>query len=234
MTNDKNFVKGAFASIAPRYDLLNTVLSFGIDRLWRKKTIDLLDPIPGEKILDLCAGTLTLSSDLLKKLDGDADIISADFCHEMLKFGMTRLNSGMKIKILPLCGDAEMIPLADRSCHRAAVAYGVRNLSDPNKGIEEIFRVLKPGGRVVILDFLRPTNPVTAPIYKFYLKRILPLIGGVISGAYHSYKHLADSIEAFMAPDLLIRRLEEAGFHNSEVEKLTFGVAGVFKADKPK
>lgn len=232
MANDKKFVEHAFAAIAPRYDLLNSLLSFGVERLWRKRTVKLLAPKPGDKILDLCAGTLTLSRDILNSVDGEAQVISGDFCYDMLGVGKHRLTEKERKKILPLCADAESIPLLDNRFNGACVAYGIRNLQDAKLGLSEIHRVLTPRARLVILDFLRPRNPLVAPIYRFYLTKLLPWLGGIISGAYPAYKHLADSIQAFMEEETLIQLLKDTGFKNPRVKRQTFGIAGIFVAEK--
>jgi len=230
LSNDKRFVREAFASIAPRYDLLNTLLSFGIEKSWRRKTVATLSPHPGERILDLCAGTFTLSREVLNRSEGHALLTGVDFCPEMMAHGLNRLDDLEKRHIHPVCGDAECIPL--RSCvfDAALVTYGIRNLEDAESCLLEVFRLLRPGGRFVILDFLRPGNPVFAALYRFYLRHILPMAGGMISGSSKAYRHLADSIGAFMEKERLLQLLEKTGFENPKVEVLTLGIAGIFSA----
>jgi demethylmenaquinone methyltransferase/2-methoxy-6-polyprenyl-1,4-benzoquinol methylase len=232
LAHSKESVRTAFAAIAPRYDLLNTVLSLGVEIGWRRRTVRRLAPREGERVLDLCAGTLTLSRDLLRHAKGRAAITSLDFCLEMLDVGMDRLQPSEAEGIHAVCGDAEKIPLPDRTFDGAAVTYGIRNLVDVEKGLAEIHRVLKPGGRLVILDFLKPRAPGFASLYRFYLTRVLPRIGGVISGSRAAYQHLADSIQAFMEPDQLSSSLAKAGFDQIELEVMTLGIAGLFHAVK--
>lgn len=232
MTHDKRFVRDAFAAIAPQYDLLNSLLSLGVDSIWRRRVVSLLDVDEGERVLDLCAGTLTVSRDIVKRSRRTPEITAVDFCNEMLHLGCTRLKEWEASRIRPVCGDAESIPLRSELFDAAVVTYGIRNLADVPQCLEEIHRVLKPDGRLVILDFLRPTLPGFSAFYRFYLKRILPKIGGVISGSRDAYTHLSDSIHGFMEPGELRRKLEAAGFGQVEIEKRSFGIAGLFHAVK--
>jgi demethylmenaquinone methyltransferase/2-methoxy-6-polyprenyl-1,4-benzoquinol methylase len=233
LSNDKRFIREAFASIAPRYDLLNTLLSFGVERAWRRKTVAALSPGPGERILDLCAGTFTLSREVVRRSEGRALVIGVDFCLEMMELGLNRLDGSEKKNIHPACGDAELLPLKPCTFDAALVTYGIRNLEDAESCLAEVFRLLKPGGRFVILDFLRPGNPVIASLYRIYLRHFLPLIGGVISGSLKAYRHLSDSIGAFMEKERLLLLLEKSGFEYPGVKVLTLGIAGIFSAFKP-
>ncbi|MFH1999367.1 MAG: ubiquinone/menaquinone biosynthesis methyltransferase [Planctomycetota bacterium] len=233
MVHDKRFVRDAFASIAPRYDLLNTLLSGGVEIVWRRHAVRALQPERNDRVLDLCAGTLTLSQDILKREPRILSITSVDFCVEMLLLGSSRLAPWQEEKIFPVTGDAEAIPAASDSFDSAIVTYGIRNLADREAGIRELFRVLKPGGRLVILDFLQPSAPVISTLYGFYLKRILPLIGGAVSGSSAAYRHLSDSIEGFISAEALCALLEGAGFRQVNVDRLSFGIAGLFTARKP-
>lgn len=233
MRHDKRLVRNAFASIAPRYDLLNTLLSLGIDTRWRKRTMLRLAPGIGEQVLDLCAGTLTVSRDILKKSNSRARITSIDFCLEMLDLGQRRLKPDETAAIRPVCGDAEALPARSGSFDAAVVTYGVRNLGDLEAGLKELFRILRPGGRLVILEFLKPRMPGFAGLYRFYLRHLLPRIGGLISGSQAAYRHLSDSIEGFIDEQELCTRLEAAGFDRIRMERLTLGIAGVFQANKP-
>ena len=203
MAHDKRFVRDAFAAIAPRYDLLNTLLSLGVDSIWRRRVVSLLDARDGEQVLDLCAGTLTVSRDIVKRSRSRPLVTSVDFCPEMLFLGRSRLRVGDADRIQPVCGDAESIPMKGEAFDAAVVTYGIRNLADVPRCLEEIHRVLKPEGRLVILDFLHPTLPGFAAFYRFYLEHILPWVGGVISGSRDAYKHLSDSIHGFMEPEEL-------------------------------
>jgi len=238
LKNDKRFVRDAFAAIAPRYDLLNALLSFGIEAAWRRKTVACLAPARGERILDLCAGTLTLSRDAARRQaatahGNSAPITSVDLCLEMLVHGRARLTPREEEIIFPVCGDAESLPL-DKETHDAAfVTYGVRNLADADAAFREIYRVLKPSGRLVILEFTRPRMPVFAFVYSVYLRHILPLVGGIISGSPFAYRHLSDSIQEFMTPEELLGKLDAAGFEKRKMRSLSMGIAGIFSAQKP-
>ncbi len=209
MANDKRFIRDAFADIAPRYDRLNTMLSFGVERYWRRRATSRLAPCPGEQILDLCAGTLTLSRAIRRRAGPGGVVASLDFCMEMLELGRSRLDTEEKAAIPPVCGDAECLPFGAGAFDAAFAAYGIRNLPDPPSCFREVHRVLKPGGRFVILDFLRPANPAAAALYGFYLHRVLPILGGALSGSFSAYRHLADSIEAFTDRAVLSSQLEQ-------------------------
>jgi demethylmenaquinone methyltransferase/2-methoxy-6-polyprenyl-1,4-benzoquinol methylase len=230
LTHDKRFVRDAFASIAPRYDLLNTLLSLGVESIWRRRVVSLLDAAEDEQVLDLCAGTLTVSRDIMNRSRRTPQVTAVDFCTEMLALGRSRLEGLEATRIRAVCGDAESLPLRSGKFDAAVVTYGIRNLADVSQGLAELHRVLRPGGRLVILDFLRPTLPGFAAFYRFYLKHVLPRIGGLISGSRDAYKHLSDSIHGFMDPGELQRRLTAAGFDRVSLERRSFGIAGLFHA----
>ena len=233
MDDPKRFVRDAFASIAHRYDRLNTVLSLGVDRCWRRRAVRLLDPRPGERILDLCAGTLTFSRAVHRAARGRVEVTAVDFCMEMLTLGRARLSADEAAAIRPAAGDAECLPLRDERFDAALVTYGIRNLTRPGAALRELARVLRPGGRVVILDFLRPRGKAAAALYGFYLHRVLPRAGGLLSGSPAAYRHLADSIRRFMEPEALLDLLARAGFKAPRLERYTGSIAGAFSARKP-
>ncbi len=229
----KGFVKEKFSNVADRYDLLNSVLSLGIDSLWRKYVARQLHGIEGP-FLDVCAGTLPLSLTLVK--NELRPVCALDFCFDMLAYGQHRLSvcreSKYIIHIIPVCADAEKLPLLSGQFGGVTVAFGVRNLGNIRQGIAEMHRVLRPGGKLVILEFSRPDTPVLSQLYRFYLHRFLPVIGGIVSGDAAAYRYLADSIEAFMSPEELCRLLVEIGFRDVSFKPLTFGVVTVYCADK--
>lgn len=228
MGDPKRFVRDAFAAIAPRYDRLNTILSLGVERHWRRRALRLLDPRPGERILDLCAGTLTLSRAIRRRAGGPILLTALDFCMEMLLLGRSRLAPGEAREIQAVAGDGELLPVREAAFDGAFVSYGLRNIPRPEAALHELGRVLRPGGRLVILDFLRPRNPLVGKVYGFYLHRVLPRVGGMISGAPAAYRHLADSIQRFMEPEVLLRGMGAAGFENLGLERYSLGIAGAF------
>jgi demethylmenaquinone methyltransferase / 2-methoxy-6-polyprenyl-1,4-benzoquinol methylase len=224
----KVFVREKFAAISPKYDLLNSVLSFQIDRYWRWVTTRELKQFPEGAVLDLCAGTLPLSLELTRQAPG-RQVVAIDFCEDMLRNGLKNLPAGGRAqRILPICGDGEEIPAAADSFWGITVAFGVRNLADTRKGLQEMRRVLKPGGKLLILEFSRPQHLLVKPVYNFYLNRILPKIAGLVSGDQEAYQYLADSIAGFYEPAELLAIMEETGFKQAYTRPLTFGIVTIY------
>ena len=224
----KQFVKEKFASISGRYDLLNSLLSLQIDRYWRWRTTRLLRAFPGGWVLDLCAGTLPLSLELTRQATY-RKVLAIDFCEDMLRAGAKTLPADeRKDRIFPVCGDGEIIPAPTSSFWGCTVAFGVRNLSRTLQGLTEMHRILRPGGKLLILEFSRPTNPLIKPIYSLYLNRILPVIAGLISGDKEAYQYLASSIAAFYEPEELLAMMREAGFAEVSRIPLTFGIVSIY------
>lgn len=224
----KRFVRDKFSSISSRYDLLNSLLSFQVDRYWRWKTTRQLNCFPEGPVLDLCAGTLPLSLELARQAHGRT-VLAVDFCEDMLKSGVKTLpEDNRRNRIFPVCGDGEEIPAADNIFWGCTVAFGVRNLSRTQVGLNEMHRVLKPGGKLLVLEFSRPTNPVIKPLYNFYLNKVLPKIAGMISGDKEAYEYLASSIAAFYEPAKLLEMMRKAGFSTVEQKPLTFGIVTLY------
>lgn len=228
----KQFVREKFSSISRSYDLLNSLLSLQIDRYWRWRTTRLLREFPGGWVLDLCAGTLPLSLELTRQAP-HRKVLAVDFCEDMLRAGVRTLpDDGRCERIFPVCGDGEVIPAPTASFWGCTVAFGVRNLSRTLEGLREMHRILRPGGRLLILEFSRPTNPVIKPVYTFYLNRVLPAVAGLISGDREAYQYLASSIAAFYEPADLMALMREAGFATVSRLPLTFGIVSVYMGIK--
>lgn len=224
----KKFVREKFASISGRYDLLNSLLSLQIDRYWRWRTTRLLRMFPDGWVLDLCAGTLPLSLELTRQAE-KRKVLAVDFCEDMLQAGAKALPADdRKTRIFPVCGDGEIIPAPSNAFWGCTVAFGVRNLSRTLQGLREMHRILRPSGKLLILEFSRPTNPIIKPIYALYLNRILPAIAGVISGDKEAYQYLASSIAAFYEPEELMALMREAGFATVSRTPLTFGIVSIY------
>ena len=224
----KQFVREKFASISKRYDLLNSLLSLQIDRYWRWRTTRLLREFPGGWVLDLCAGTLPLSLELTRQAK-HRKVLAVDFCEDMLQAGATALpDDGRRPRIFPVCGDGEVIPAPSDAFWGCTVAFGVRNLSQTLQGLQEMHRILRPSGKLLILEFSRPTNPIIKPIYSLYLNRILPAVAGMISGDKEAYEYLASSIAAFYEPADLMALMREAGFASVSRIPLTFGIVSIY------
>jgi demethylmenaquinone methyltransferase/2-methoxy-6-polyprenyl-1,4-benzoquinol methylase len=228
----KGFIRNKFASVSGKYDFLNGLLSFYIDHYWRWVTTHEFDEFKQGPILDLCAGTLPLSFRMVKQIK--RPVVAVDFCYEMLRYGLLHgrdINKNIKY-ITPICGDAECLPLHDLSFQGVIVAFGVRNLSQLEKGMKEMIRVLKPEGKLVILEFSRPKNPFFSPIYKLYLHKFLPFMAGIISGDKEAYKYLADSIQRFHKPEILASIIRDAGFREVKYRPLTLGIVTLYTGRK--
>ena len=224
----KKFVRAKFSAISGRYDLLNSLLSLQIDRYWRWRTTRLLREFPGGWVLDLCAGTLPLSLELTRQAR-DRKVLAIDFCEDMLRAGAKNLpNDDRNTRIYPVCGDGEILPAPSSSFWGCTVAFGVRNLSRTLQGLQEMHRILRPGGKLLVLEFSRPANPFIKPIYSLYLNHILPMIAGRISGDKEAYQYLASSIAAFYEPSELLAMMREAGFAKVSRTPLTFGIVSIY------
>lgn len=226
----KHFVKDKFSSVSPKYDLLNSILSCYVDHYWRRIAARELTGFSSGPILDLCAGTLPLSLELVRQ--HRCQVAAVDFCYDMLRFGAHRTKDREGINII--CGDGEELPLPERTFQGITVAFGVRNLGNLEKGLKEMFRVLRYGGKLVILEFSRPENPVFRPIYRFYLHNILPLTAGIISGDKEAYRYLAESIDAFPAPDRVAGLMKKVGFRQVRYRPLTMGIVTIYTGRRTK
>jgi demethylmenaquinone methyltransferase/2-methoxy-6-polyprenyl-1,4-benzoquinol methylase len=222
-----HLVRTMFGRVARRYDLANHLLSFSIDRYWRAHTARRVRHIvtdPAARVLDICCGTgdLVLA---LERLRG-APVMGSDFCHPMLIFAARKLARGRRRSPL-FEADALRLPLADHSLDLLTVAFGFRNLANYQAGLEEMRRVLCPGGTVAILEFSQPPHAVFAALYHFYSRRILPRIGGAISGDHGAYTYLPESVKKFPSASELADAMRRAGFARTEYEYLTGGIAAL-------
>ena len=224
----REFVRRSFSSIARSYDLLNTLLSFCLDKWWRKRAVNAFGPAPQGIVLDACAGTMQLDKAFLNRW-GQTTVIALDFSLEMLEKGMERLN---EFSITPVCGDAEILPFRDETFDRAMVGFGIRNLEYPKRGIGELFRVLKLGGRVMILEFGRPTLPIFRNLYRWYLAWFVPWFGGLLSHQKETYRYLHDSIMTFYKREDLVAAMKGVGFSHISTRELTWGIANLYLGEK--
>jgi demethylmenaquinone methyltransferase/2-methoxy-6-polyprenyl-1,4-benzoquinol methylase len=224
----KKFVKEKFSAISPKYDLLNSLLSMQIDRYWRWVTTRELKGCPDGYVLDLCAGTLPLALELVRQAPRRR-VLAVDFCEDMLRSGMNTLSSNARMsRIFPVCGDGEEIPAVSDSFCGITVAFGVRNLANTQQGLHEMWRILQPGGKLLILEFSRPQNFLIKPLYTFYLNRVLPKIAGMVSGDKEAYEYLASSIAKFYEPTELLTMMEKAGFARNYRRPLTMGIVTLY------
>jgi demethylmenaquinone methyltransferase / 2-methoxy-6-polyprenyl-1,4-benzoquinol methylase len=222
-------VRRMFGAIAPRYDLLNHLLSLNRDRAWRRRAVDrLLDGPPAHAtFLDACAGTFDLSVELAARPGFDGTVLGFDFSLPMLEAGRSKLPG---LPILPACADALSLPLPDAAVDGAMVAFGVRNLASLEAGLREFARVIRPGGRLVVLEFMTPQWQPFRSLYLFYFRRVLPAIGRLVSRHGSAYSYLPASVLQFPEPPALARMLEAAGFSAVEWEPLTGGIVAIHQA----
>jgi demethylmenaquinone methyltransferase / 2-methoxy-6-polyprenyl-1,4-benzoquinol methylase len=218
-------VREMFGRIAPRYDLLNHLLSANIDKRWRRFTVSQLSDLlarPNALALDVCCGT----ADLALELSRSAPTVGVVFCHSMLVIGNEKVaRSSRPVSLLE--GDALNLPFTDESFDAVTCAFGLRNLADIREGLVELHRVLKPGGRVAILEFSQPALPLFRHLFQFYFHNVLPLIGGAISGSIGAYKYLPASVEKFPDQETLMKLMQESGYCQVRYFNLTGGIAAL-------
>jgi demethylmenaquinone methyltransferase / 2-methoxy-6-polyprenyl-1,4-benzoquinol methylase len=222
-----HLVRAMFGRVARRYDLANRLLSLSIDRYWRAYTARRVRHIlanPAARVLDICCGTGDLVV-ALERLRG-APVLGSDFCHPMLVAATRKLSCGRKHSSL-FEADALRLPLADHSLDLLTVAFGFRNLANYESGLAEMRRVLRPGGTAAILEFSQPPNAVFGALYHFYSRRILPWIGGAISGDRSAYTYLPESVKKFPSASELAAAMRCAGFPETEYEHLTGGIVAL-------
>lgn len=228
MANEKKIeVRRIFESIASRYDLLNHLLSFGVDVYWRKKALKLSGINSDSILLDVACGTGDVAIQAGKY--GVKNIFGADFSFNMLKL-FNKKADWSRGKLVQMA--AEYLPLKDESITNITVAFGVRNFYDIQKGFNSFYSVLKKEGKVTILEFRMPSNYVFKNLYKFYFKKILPLVGGAISGDKEAYSYLPRSVEEFDEKIDLIELLKNSGFNKIEKHSATFGIVQIIIAEK--
>jgi demethylmenaquinone methyltransferase/2-methoxy-6-polyprenyl-1,4-benzoquinol methylase len=227
----KEQVAGMFNNIAWRYDFLNHLLSFGIDHYWRWKTINMLKKEKPQLILDAATGTGALALEAMKL--NPTKIFGIDISEDMLKIGRVKIKAKkLSDRIELLEGDSENLIFTDNKFDAVMVAFGVRNFENLLKGLNEFYRVLKPGGVVLILEFSHPKNQIISAFYRFYSSRILPMLGKKISRNEVAYQYLHDSVEAFPSGNEFLSILKQAGFKETNSKALTFGVVSVYSGRK--
>ncbi|MDB5308297.1 MAG: ubiE [Gemmataceae bacterium] len=226
-----------FGQIAPWYDFLNHALSLNIDRAWRARTTRLVPPGPADAgpILDLCTGTGDLALAYDRAARGAVPIVGADFCHEMLVRAIEKTGgagAGGRIRFLE--ADAQALPFPADTFQIVAVAFGLRNVTDTDRGLAEMVRVTRPGGRVAILEFSRPRNRVLGRVYSFYFRHILPRVGQLLArNQENAYKYLPESVLRFPEYDVLAAKMRDHGLTEVRYELFTFGIATLYVGKKP-
>ena len=225
-------IQQMFGTIAPRYDFLNRLLSFGIDRRWRTKAVRLLKYREGARILDVATGTGDVALEIARSTPVSVRITGADFCREMVELGEVKVaaspyGSRIDFRVAP-CED---LPFPDNTFDSITIAFGIRNVVDRKLGLAEMWRVLRPGGRLIILEFSTPRSRLFRQLYYFYFRRLLPVNGGLFS-RYNAYKYLPDSVLEFPSHEEFSRMIAEAGFKSIHIKELTFGIASIYAGDK--
>jgi demethylmenaquinone methyltransferase/2-methoxy-6-polyprenyl-1,4-benzoquinol methylase len=222
-----------FDRIAPRYDLLNRVLSAGTDVRWRRRAVDLIELEPPLRVLDLCTGTADLLIEAMGRHPRSSGL-GVDLAQAMLARGARKLaRRGCAARARLVAGDGERLPLRPGSFDAALVGFGIRNCSDPRLALAEALRALRPGGRLVVLEFGVPGGRL-GKLYRTYFTALLPRIGALVSGDGSAYSYLPASVSQFPAPAVFARMMREAGFDSVRVERLSLGIAWLFRGEKPR
>ncbi len=221
-------VRKMFSDIAPTYDLLNRLLSMRIDQRWRQQAMQLLlNGLPAGRILDLCAGTLDITADV-QRLEPKRHVVAADFALPMLVRGKHKVRADQGIAN----ADALNLPFADQTFQGVICAFGMRNLADPKRGLDEVFRCLKPGGRLVVLEFFKPQAWTTRLFHRVYARMVLPTVGRLLSKHREAYAYLAASMQGFYTLGEYAELARQAGFVVRVERNLTLGVASILVAEK--
>ena len=226
-------VQQHFDTVAPRYDFSNTVLSFGLDRIWRQKAVKILTLKPGDRVLDLCGGTAELALLAAVDVGKNGRVILYDINRAMMLAGRSKVSDArLDDRITYVQGDAERISLADSSFDAVMVGFGIRNLTHLEKGFQEVHRILKKGGKFLCLEFSQPQTGWFRSLYDVYSFFIMPWIGKLLVGSRNAYSYLPESIRLFPSPDELSGIIETAGFSRVQSKTITNGIAIIHTAEK--
>jgi len=226
-------VAEVFHSVAKRYDLMNDVMSLGIHRVWKRYTLEIAAPQPGERILDLAGGTGDLAGSLSRRVGADGAVVLCDINASMLEIGRSRLTDrGIAGNVSYVQADAEQLPFSDGSFDCITIAFGLRNVTRKDAALRSMLRVLRPGGRALVLEFSRPANWL-APFYDWYSFNVLPRLGRALAGDASSYRYLAESIRKHPDQDTLKAQMHEAGFTNADYFNLSAGIVALHRGYRP-
>ena len=226
-------VRSMFDRIAPRYDLLNRVLSGGTDVRWRRRAVDFLELEPPLRVLDLCTGTADLLIEAVAR-HPESSGLGVDLAQGMLARGKGKLaGRGLALRAWLAEGDGERLPVREGGYDAALVGFGIRNVSDPKRALREVHRALRPGGRFVVLEFSMPKG-LLGNLYRAYFMQVLPRIGGLVSGERSAYSYLPASVARFPEPAEFAALMERAGFVSVRYQPLSFGIAWLHRGEKPR
>lgn len=228
-----NLVRGVFDSVAEHYDIMNDLMSMGVHRIWKRIAVQLSNVRKGEQVLDLAGGTGDLTTLFEKRVGNEGNVVLADINAQMLRTGRNRLiDRGLIGNIQYTQVNAECLPFADESFDCVCIAFGLRNVTDKDAALRSIYRVLKPGGRAIVLEFSHPIDPITEKVYDFYSFNLLPKIGKWVAKDEDSYRYLAESIRMHPKQDELKTMMETAGFERCEYFNMTQGIVAVHRGYK--
>ena len=225
-------IAGMFDAIAPRYDLLNFLLSAGRDRRWRRRAVEALDLRPSEVMLDVCTGTADMAVEAIRRQPRLASVIGIDFSWQMLRLAQPKMRAAGAVPAILALGDATALPLADEEVDAATIAFGIRNVQRPERACAELARVIRPGGRLAVLEFGLPRSRMFRAVYGWYANRMLPLVGGVVSRHRSAYAYLPESVTRFQPPETFARLLASSGFSHVSTVPLTLGIVYLYVARK--
>lgn len=226
-------IKTMFDNIAPAYDFMNRAMTFGIDRCWRRKAVDMLAKTSPREILDVATGTGDLAMLLARRIK-ESKVTGLDLSEGMIAVGRKKVGeAGLEERISLQCGDCLNMPFEENSFDAVTVAYGVRNFENLLQGYREMLRVLRPGGTINVIELSTPTSPIVKPLYKFYTRYIIPTVGRMVSKDVRAYAYLPESIAAVPQRQAMTSLMSEAGFINTSYRTLTFGTCCIYTATKP-
>ena len=227
-------VAGVFHSVADNYDLMNDLMSAGIHRLWKNMTIEMSGVRKGHKVLDIAGGTGDLAAKFSKIVGSEGSVVLADINESMLKVGRDRLiDRGITENVTFSQADAQYLPFPDNTFNVITIAFGLRNVTDKDMALRSMLRVLKPGGKLLILEFSKPTSSLLSKIYDTYSFNVLPKLGKAFANDSDSYKYLAESIRMHPDQSTLLQMLDSAGFENTDFHNMTGGVVALHRGIKP-
>ena len=233
-TEKETLVAGVFHSVAAKYDLMNDLMSFGIHRLWKRFTIDCSGVRKGQKVLDLAGGTGDLTAKFSRIVGETGQVVLADINGSMLKVGRDRLlDKGVAGNIEFVQADAEKLPFPDNHFDCVTIAFGLRNVTHKEDAIRSMLRVLKPGGRLLVLEFSKPTNALMSKVYDTYSFAFMPMVGTLILNDPESYRYLAESIRMHPDQETLKSMMVEAGFDRVTYHNMTSGIVALHRGIKP-
>lgn len=229
VTEKQKRVAGVFNSVARNYDVMNDLMSFGIHRLWKRFALDLAGVRPGESVLDVAGGTGDLSREMARAAGPRGQVILSDINAAMLEEGRRRLVDRGVVNVPLVQANAEKLPFADASFDCITIGFGLRNVTDKDAALRSMTRCLKPGGRLLVLEFSKPTSPLLGQVYDQYSFKLLPLMGRVVARDADSYRYLAESIRMHPDQDTLRQMMERAGLERVQVYNLTGGIVAVHR-----